>query len=145
MDSYSELLDRVNNGSYFAPVNHIQITRLWEGRAEGVLEVHPDSLNPLGIVHGGALVTLADSVAGTAAFTTGRACVTLDCTMHYLSPAAGRRITCLATPKKTGKTILVYDTLLTDEEGNTVATGTYTFYAKGPADLSRLGQDMARR
>ena len=43
---------------------------------------------------GGALVTLADTVCGTAAFTTGHMCVTLDCSMQYLAPASGARITC---------------------------------------------------
>lgn len=137
MDSYSELLSRVNGKDPFSSANHIRVTKIQAGQAEGVLEVGPDSLNPLGIVHGGALVTLADTVAGTAVVSLGLACVTLDCTMHYLSPGTGKCITCLATPKKTGKTILVYDTLLTDEQGATVATGTYTFFVKGKIDLSK--------
>ena len=102
--------------------------------AVGVLEVQPSSLNPMGIVHGGALVTLADTVCGTAAFTTGHMCVTLDCSMQYLAPASGARITCTATPRKLGKTVLVYEAVLTDDTGRTVATGVYTFFAKGPAN-----------
>ena len=94
----------------------------------------PSSLNPMGIVHGGALVTLADTVCGTAAFTTGHMCVTLDCSMQYLAPASGARITCTATPRKLGKTVLVYEAVLTDDTGRTVATGVYTFFAKGPAN-----------
>ncbi|WP_368243718.1 PaaI family thioesterase, partial [Flavonifractor plautii] len=81
-----------------------------------------------------ALVTLADTVCGTAAFTTGHMCVTLDCSMQYLAPASGARITCTATPRKLGKTVLVYEAVLTDDTGRTVATGVYTFFAKGPAN-----------
>ena len=77
-------------------------------------------------------------MAGTAAFTTGQACVTLDCTMQYLAPARGAQIFCTAVPKKLGRTVLVYDTQLTDEAGRLVAAGTYTFFATGPADLSVL-------
>ena len=84
--------------------------------------------------YGGALVTLADTVCGTAAFTTGHMCVTLDCSMQYLAPASGARITCTATPRKLGKTVLVYEAVLTDDTGRTVATGVYTFFAKGPAN-----------
>ncbi len=105
--------------------------------AVGVLEVQPSSLNPMGIVHGGALVTLADTVCGTAAFTTGHMCVTLDCSMQYLAPASGARITCTATPRKLGKTVLVYEAVLTDDTGRTVATGVYTF-CQGAGKLTRI-------
>ena len=133
MDSYSNLWARHKHNG-FAAYNGIEITQLEEGRAQGVLTVRPSSLNPMGIVHGGALVTLADTVCGTAAFTTGHMCVTLDCSMQYLAPASGARITCTATPRKLGKTVLVYEAVLTDDTGRTVATGVYTFFAKGPAN-----------
>ena len=60
--------------------------------------------------------------------------VTLDCSMQYLAPASGAHITCTATPRKLGKTVLVYEAVLTDDTGRTVATGVYTFFAKGPAN-----------
>ena len=124
MDSYSKLLELVNTSGCFAPANHMYVTELRpDHSAVGVLEVQPSSLNPMGIVHGGALVTLADTV-----------CVTLDCSMQYLAPASGARITCTATPRKLGKTVLVYEAVLTDDTGRTVATGVYTFFAKGPAN-----------
>ena len=83
MDSYSKLLELVNTSGCFAPANHMYVTELRpDHSAVGVLEVQPSSLNPMGIVHGGALVTLADTVCGTAAFTTGHMCVTLDCSMQ---------------------------------------------------------------
>ena len=130
-DFYSKLLARVNESGCFAPHNHIYVTELRDDHsASGVLETQPSSLNPLGIVHGGALATLADTVAGTAAYTTGKTCVTLDCSMQYLAPGTGSQIHCLATPKKLGKTILVYDAVQTNDQGQTVATGTYTFFAK---------------
>ena len=135
MDSYSKLLELVNTSGCFAPANHMYVTELRpDHSAVGVLEVQPSSLNPMGIVHGGALVTLADTVCGTAAFTTGHMCVTLDCSMQYLAPASGARITCTATPRKLGKTVLVYEAVLTDDTGRTVATGVYTFFAKAPAN-----------
>ena len=122
MDSYSKLLELVNTSGCFAPANHMYVT-----------ELRPDH-SAVGVVHGGALVTLADTVCGTAAFTTGHMCVTLDCSMQYLAPASGARITCTATPRKLGKTVLVYEAVLTDDTGRTVATGVYTFFAKGPAN-----------
>jgi len=130
MASFSDIQRVVNGEGHFAPYNHITVTRIEGREAEGTLEVRPESLNPMGIVHGGALVALADTIAGCAAFTCGKVCVTLDCSMQYLAPGTGNYIHCLATPKKLGKTILVYDAVLTNDQGQTVATGTYTFFAK---------------
>lgn len=134
MASFSDIQRVVNGEGHFAPYNHITVTRIEGREAEGTLEIRPESLNPMGIVHGGALVALADTVAGCAAFTCGKVCVTLDCSMQYLAPASGARITCTATPRKLGKTVLVYEAVLTDDTGRTVATGVYTFFAKGPAN-----------
>ena len=64
-------------------------------------------------------------------FTTGHMCVTLDCSMQYLAPASGARITCTATPRKLGKTVLVYEAVLTDDTGRTVATGFIPFLPRG--------------
>ena len=130
MDSYSKLLERVNAPGHFASSIGIVVTRIEGREAEGRMEIRPDSLNPIGIVHGGAMNTLADTVAGCAAFTSGHVCVTLDCSMQYLAPGTGRYLHCIATPKKLGKTILVYDTTLTNDRGQVVATGIYTFFAK---------------
>lgn len=135
MDSYSKLLELVNTSGCFAPANHMYVTELRpDHSAVGVLEVQPSSLNPMGIVHGGALVTLADTVCGTAAFTTGHMCVTLDCSMQYLAPASGARITCTATPGSWAKPSWCTRPCSTDDTGRTVATGVYTFFAKGPAN-----------
>ena len=138
-DSFSKIVARINGSNSFAPANHMFVTQVGEDHsAQGVLEVQPTSLNPMGMVHGGALVALADTVCGTAAFSTGQSCVTLDCSMQYLAPAKGARIFCAATPRKLGRTIMVYDAALTDAGGRLVATGTYTFYATGPVDLNKL-------
>lgn len=130
MDSYSDWLADLNQRDRFADVNHIHVTWAEDGQAEGILEITPESLNPMGIVHGGALVTLADTVAGIASYSKSGPCVTLDSTMQYLAPGTGKHITCVAKPKKVGKTIQVYDALLTDDQGRTVATGTYTYFSK---------------
>ena len=72
MDSYSNLFHRAERYNYFAVYNNIHLVKIEKDYAEGVLEVSQNSYNPLGIVHGGALATLADSVAGTAVSTRGR-------------------------------------------------------------------------
>ena len=88
MDSYSEFLyDRVNLHSGFAVHNGMKITHISKDRVVGEMPITPESLNPLGLVHGGCLAALADSVAGTAVYVHGRVCVTLNCSFNYLRPA----------------------------------------------------------
>lgn len=135
MDSYSKdytaMLKRVNSGPYFGPKSGAMVTAVKGNTAEGELEIRTDTQNPMGVVHGGALFTLADTVAGTAAFTTGRTCVTLDSSMQFLAAARGNKVFCTAKPKKIGRTILVYEITITDSEERLVATGIFTFYATG--------------
>lgn len=130
MDSYSELYERVNRGSGFAAYNNIRITHIGESRTEGELTITPDSLNPMGVVHGGCLVALADTVAGTAIHARGRICVTLSSTFNYLSAGTGSKIKCVAVPQRVGHTIAVCDVVLTDDQGRKVATGSFTFFRK---------------
>ncbi|MBO5339680.1 MAG: PaaI family thioesterase [Oscillospiraceae bacterium] len=118
----------VNQPGQFSFENGITVTCSRAGYAEGVLEVRPTSLNPHGTIHGGCLYTLADTVAGTAAVGAGGlSCVTVSGTMEFLRPATGKRIACVATPKKEGRTLSVMQVVLTNETGKTVATGTFTF------------------
>ena len=128
---YTGMLNKVNSGPYFGPYSGTRVTPIEGHAARGELEVPTETKNPMGVVHGGALFTLADTVAGTAAFTTGRGCVTLDSSMQFLTPARGNKVFCLATPKKLGRTIMVYDVSITDSEERLVATGIFTFYATG--------------
>lgn len=126
---YTFVAHRANRKDLFAGANDIAITKVAEDYAEGELTVTEQSLNPLGIVHGGCLCTLADTVAGSAVISRGILCVTLSNSMNFLAPAGGtKKIKCVATPQKMGKTVCVFDTVLTNDEGQTVATGVFTFY-----------------
>ena len=113
MDSYSKLYHRVNRQSGFAVHNHIQITKIAEDHTEGELTITPESLNPMGAVHA-----------------KGRVCVTLSSTFNYLIAGTGSKIKCVATPQRIGRTIAVYDVVLTDDQERKVATGCFTFYRK---------------
>ena len=137
-EQYREMLDKVNSGPYFGPKSGAVVTAAGGGEAEGELILRPESRNPMGVVHGGVLFTLADTVAGTAAFTTGRNCVTLDTSMQFLSAARGDRLRCVARPKKSGRTILVYEVTITDSEERLVATGVFTFFATGEHRLPEV-------
>lgn len=126
---HDHIQNRLNEPHQFAYENGILVTEVRDGYAKGVLQPGPNSINPHGNVHGGALATLADVVAGSCACSRGGHCVTSNLTLEYLRPAyPDRTIYCEATPKKMGRNLSVIQMEITDEKGSVLATGTYTFF-----------------
>ena len=129
MSPERDISEVINRPGMFSTENGITVTQLGPDRGEGELQVRSTSLNPHGIVHGGCLYTLADTVAGSAAIAqSGKRCVTVNGTLEFLRPAVGSLIRCVATPKKLGRTLAVMQVELTDDKGKLVATGTFTFF-----------------
>jgi acyl-CoA thioesterase len=130
------LVDCMNADGHFASFSHVRLTDLSpDGTCTGVLDVAEDNLNYRGIVHGGALATLADTVAGTAvAAATGCSCVTVNYGFNFLRPAVGSQITCSARPEKLGKHICVMHADLFDGQNTKVAAGEFTFCVMEPLD-----------
>jgi len=122
------IVHSVNTPHQFSYENGILLTEVEPGYARGELTVGPNSINPHGNVHGGALATLADTVGGCCACSKGGSCVTANCTLEFLRPATGPKIICEATPKKMGRTLSVIQVVLTNDQNVVVATGTYTFF-----------------
>lgn len=118
----------VNQPHQFSYENGIVITHVSIDLARGELTVNENSYNPHGIIHGGALATLADTVSGCCACSRGGNCVTANYSMEYLRPATGTKIYCEATPKKMGRSLCVIQVSLTNEQNKEVATGTFTFF-----------------
>ena len=119
---------RVNQPHQFSYENGIRVTYVEPELVRGELTVGPDSINPYGNVHGGAMATLADTVAGSCACSRGGRCVTANFSMEYLRPATGTKIFCEATPKKMGRSLSVIQVVLTNDQNAVVATGTFTFF-----------------
>ena len=127
------VLDEVNCPHQFSYENGIVVTHIEPGLTRGELHAGPDSINPHGMIHGGAMATLADTVGGCCACSTGGSCVTANSTMEFLRPALGD-LFCEATPKKLGRQLSVIQIVITDTRGKTVATGTFTFFMAKPEE-----------
>jgi uncharacterized protein (TIGR00369 family) len=96
-----------------------------------VFEYTPDEsvYNPLGVVHGGLLCTLADTVAGCAVQTTLEAGVgytSIDITVNYLRPVTLDSGTILATGRviKPGRRVALAAAEVHDQAGRLLATAT---------------------
>ena len=121
----------INAKHQFSYENGIRLTHAEPGLTRGVLRAGPDSVNPEGHIHGGAIAALADTVAGCCACSTGGDCVTSSCSLEYLRPALGD-LFCEATPKKLGRKLSVIQVSITDTQGKLTATGTFTFFMTEP-------------
>ena len=117
----------INAEHMFNYENGIELTHVEPGLTRGVLHARPSSYNSEGRIHGGAIATLADTIAGCCACSTGGDCVTSSCSIEYLRAANGD-LFCEATPKKMGRSLSVIQVVITDTRGKTVATGTFTFF-----------------
>ena len=127
----SSLFAIVNAPHQFNYENGITLTYVEPGLTRGVLRAGPNSVNPEGNIHGGAIAALADTAAGCCACSTGGDCVTSSCSIEYLRPAQGD-LFCEATPKKLGRKLSVIQVAVTDTAGKMVATGTFTFFMTRP-------------
>jgi len=127
------VLELVNRAGQFSYENGIEVTHVEPGLARGVLRAGPSSVNPHGMIHGGAMAALADTVGGCCACSTGNSCVTCSSSMEFLRPAQGD-LFCEATPKKLGSRLSVVQAAITDTRGKLVATGTFTFFMSKPED-----------
>ena len=73
----------------FAGFVGIELIEAGEGRARARLTISDHHRNGLGLVHGGAILTLADLAFAAAVHSRGRAAVAIHCSISYLKAAAG--------------------------------------------------------
>lgn len=100
------------------------------GYAVGEIVLKPWHMNILGIVHGGVLYSLADTVGGTAAMT-GRdyAVPTVDGTIHYLKAGKNTsKIIARAQEIQNGYAFSVCECKIYDDKETLLASATMTYY-----------------
>lgn len=86
-------------------------------------------LNTYGTFHGGALLSLADATAGTTASMGGYYVTTVSANLNFLLPAKDTEyIYCECLKLKTGKHISVFDIRITDDNGNLLDSGEFSFF-----------------
>lgn len=92
------------------------------------LDIHPDSLNPHGMVHGGCLFTLADNACGLAVHSDGRRYVTQNGNLHFISNQNQGTLSAIANVRHRGKATCVVHVDIVGIENRLIATGEFSFY-----------------
>lgn len=121
----------------FAQYNHMELESVQPDRAVFRLEIRPESKNPFGMVHGGALYTMADNAAGTAVHTDGRAYVTQTSSLHFLRNQAAGTVRAEGRVRHRGKSTCLVEVDITGQDGMLLATGEFTFFCVDLAVMER--------
>lgn len=122
--------------------NHIELEAVEPDRAVFRLAIRPESKNPYGMVHGGAIYTLADNATGAAAHTDGRYYVTQTSSLHFLRNQSAGTVRAAAHVRHRGKSTCLVEVDITGADGVLLATGEFTFFCvdKGLMD-EKVRQD----
>ena len=120
--------------------NYIELESVEKDRAVFKLDIRPESCNPYGMVHGGAIYTLADNATGTAAHSDGRYYVTQTSALHFLRNQSRGMARASAWVRHRGKSTVLTSVDITGEDGKLLATGEFTFFC---VDKSLMDQKVA--
>lgn len=102
----------------------IEIDEAAPDRVTGRLPWSPELCTAGGLMHGGALMALADSLGGVCAFLNlpdDHTTATISSTTHMLRPVTDGQLIGEARPLRTGRSVIVVQTDLRDESGRLVA------------------------
>jgi uncharacterized protein (TIGR00369 family) len=110
-----------------AMLMQFDIRVLEEGRVEFGCTLDESVYNPIGVVHGGLVCTLLDTVAGCAVHTTlpqGMAYTSIEIKVNYLRPvhATSGPLTAIGRVVKPGRRVAFAEGEVLDAQGRTVAT-----------------------
>ena len=115
-------------GNAFMFHNYIEMESAERDKAVFKLVIRPESKNPYGIVHGGAIYTMADNAAGAVAHSDGRYYVTQTSSLHFLRNQAEGVVRAEARIRHRGKSTCLVDVDITGEGNILLATGQVTYF-----------------
>ncbi|MEG2678899.1 MAG: PaaI family thioesterase, partial [Oscillospiraceae bacterium] len=127
-----QLMDIINQQNHFMLYNGIRLTTLTKETAVASFTANENSYNIAGNVHGGALLTLADSAAGSLARAAGSGrYVSSSGNLNFIRGVAAGKITATASLLHGGRTTSVISVDVTDEQNVLLAQGTFTLFHLG--------------
>jgi acyl-CoA thioesterase len=120
-------------GTSIGPLaEYLQITN--DGAADGHavyhLDVSPQTLNPHGVLHGGAVYIMVDYSMGGATMSIlppGDRCATIEIKISYLAGVREGRLTAKTEIMKRGRRVVFLESKVTDGAGRLVAAATGSF------------------
>lgn len=105
----------------FAEFTGIEILEIKEGWSRVKMNITENHLNGVGIVHGGAIFTLADLAFAAAANSHGNISVGINASISYMKAGKGKLLIAEAQEVSRNPRISSYVVRVTDEENDLVA------------------------
>jgi 1,4-dihydroxy-2-naphthoyl-CoA hydrolase len=108
----------------------MKITRLSKDKVEAEMPMREELNNRFGMMHGGAIMALADNLGGTATFANlkeGERTATIESKTNFFAPIpVGDIARAECTPLHRGRTTMVWQTRITRSDGRLCALVTQT-------------------
>jgi len=108
----------------FAAALEIEVSTAGKEEVHGRLEWAPERCTAGGVLHGGALMGLADSLGAICAFLNlpdGASTATIESKTNFFRAVRGGHVEAISRPLHIGRTSIVVQTQLADAEGRPVA------------------------
>jgi 1,4-dihydroxy-2-naphthoyl-CoA hydrolase len=114
----------------FASVLGVEEVAAEAGQVSGSLAWRPERCTTAGVLHGGVLMALADSLGGLCAFLNlpegAAGTTTIESKTNFLRAVRGGSVHGVSRPLHAGRMVIVVDTELRDDDGRLVARVTQT-------------------
>lgn len=119
-------------GSY-VEYNGIYLTHIEKGFIRGETEIKPEYLNPLGVLHGGAMVTLADTIAimGCGYLYEAVDVTSTGLNIQYLKSVKSGIVVAEGKVLSKGKSVSAWQVDLYDKDNNHIAAAQVSFFISG--------------
>ncbi len=114
----------------FAEYNGIELLEAADGHARSVMRIRPYHLNGLGIVHGGAIFTLADFTFAAASNSRGNVAVAINASISFMKASASGTFYAEAREISVNPKLGTYTIDVTDEAGELIAVFQGMVYRK---------------
>ncbi len=103
---FKYLIESVAKTPYYQLLG-INLTLLGKGKAELEVQIEQQHTNPMGLVHGGVIMSIADAAMGNAIRSTGVIGVTADCSVSFPGAARlGEKVIARGNVVKAGKNLI---------------------------------------
>lgn len=138
-----EMLKQKERANPFTMYNHVEMIFAEEDHAVFRLNIHTESKNSYGMVHGGAIYAMADNAAGFAAHTDGRSYVTQTSALHFLRNQSEGEIQADARVRHRGRSTCLVAVDILGEDETLLATGEFTFFCVDPTLMAKRVEKTA--
>jgi len=127
----SRMSEQIRKHIPFAAVLDIEVVSSTKERIEARMLVRPELCNPMAGLHGGAAMSLADTLGAMGASMNlpegANGTTTLESKTNFIGPArSGETVVAVCTPLHIGRRTSIWQTKITTEAGKTVALVTQT-------------------